>query len=108
MMGGPADDEAGEEALGDGLQHGSRQHVDPQLGPPAHSLDQNRFGPELRLLFSGLVHKGKPGEHVETVPAFHCSRTGSLMSELKRREQSGGERQHAFSVFSCLQQEKTF
>lgn len=30
----PADDEARQEALGDGFQHGSWEHVDPQLGPP--------------------------------------------------------------------------
>lgn len=34
IMSSPANDEAGQEALGDGLQHGARKHVDPQLGPP--------------------------------------------------------------------------
>ena len=34
---GPADDEAGQEALGDGLQHGAGKHVDPQLRPPGHT-----------------------------------------------------------------------
>lgn len=33
-MGGPAYDEAGQEALRDGLQDGGRNHVDAQLGPP--------------------------------------------------------------------------
>lgn len=33
-MSSPANDEARQEALRDGLQHGARKHVDPQLGPP--------------------------------------------------------------------------
>ena len=34
MVGRPTDDEAGHEALGDGLTDGGWQHVDAQLGPP--------------------------------------------------------------------------
>lgn len=34
VMSSPANDEAGQEALRDGLQHSTGKHVDPQLRPP--------------------------------------------------------------------------
>ena len=36
VMSSPSNDEAGQEALGDGLQHGGGKHVDPQLRPPGN------------------------------------------------------------------------
>lgn len=47
IMSSPANDEAGQEALRDGLQHGAREHVDPQLRPPERVKQTDSIRPNI-------------------------------------------------------------